>query len=237
MAENIFNQYFINDYIKACQKNLTEEIDKFEVTDTTDVTQLVDEFKLKYTIEPLILKDYIPSVPKETTRNKLDYRGATYKQKIFEIDVTIPFDGDYMLFYCKPSTSTIVFLDESIRIRESPIKATIILEDLDPIKFKANIEKIIYDLSLNIPRINAEIAPWNSGLDNFIKQLLENRKSVITKKFDFMEKIGLKVNPKSDEFMMPSPISKKSIPKPVSDTTKDIKKELIPFCKKKYIRI
>jgi len=230
MKGNIFGKYFLNDFVDVFRKSLTAEVDKLEITESTNVIQLVERLKAKYTIEPLVLKEAVPSQPTETHQERQDMFGSgTYKQKVFKISVTIPFDGNHELFQCHPSTSTVIYLPESVRINTSYISAEIVLEDLDPTKYNSQIGKIISDLSSNIPRVNVEILPWNNGLENYIKQILEQRKGVVSKKFDFMEKIGLKVNPKSNDFMKPPPVTKKTIPTPVSETTKNVKKEVVPI--------
>ena len=46
------------------------------------------------------------------------------------------------------------------------------------------------------------------------------------------------MNPKSDDFMIPSPVTKKTIPIPVSETSKNIKKETVPILQEEvYIDI
>jgi hypothetical protein len=91
------------------------------------------------------------------------------------------------------------------------------------------VNSIIGTLQTNLPRVHAETKPWNDGLENLIQQSLENRKGVVSKKFDFMEKIGLKVNPKSSEFLVPPTITKKAIPIPATETTKAVTKEKVPI--------
>ena len=65
--------------------------------------------------------------------------------------------------------------------------------------------------------------------ENLIKQSLEKRKGVVSNKFDFMEKIGLKVNPKSSEYLIPPTVKRKTIPTPATETTKTVSKEKIPI--------
>jgi hypothetical protein len=226
---NIFNQHFLNDFIDSFRRKLSEEVDSLEITESTNIIQLVDQLKTKYTIEPLVLMDPIPSKPWESTRERQYDRGEKYKQKVFVIDIVIPFNGNYELFNCHPSTSTVIYLDENVQISSHEVKTKIILEDLDPIKYNIQLGKFISDLSANIPKVNEEISPWNNGLENHIKQLIELRKGIVSKKFDFMEKIGLNINPKSDDFMIPSPIKKRTIPTPASETTMNVKKEVVPI--------
>jgi len=226
---NIFNKYNLHEFVESYRKNLSSEIDKLEITETTNIIGLIERLTLEFKIEPLLIKEAIPSEPRETTRNIKNHWGEMYSQKIFEINVTIPFDGNSNLFDCHPSHSTIIYLDKTVRIGRTNITMTVIIDDLDPAKYQAHVNRLLSDLAKNIPIVNSEIAPWNFGLENYIRNQIEQRKGVVSKKFDFMEKIGLKVNPKSNDFMIPAPVAKKIIPTPVSETSKNINKEIAPI--------
>ena len=232
----LFSKYYISSLIDGAKKELAAEIDKLEITASSDVNRMKDNLHAKYTIQPLVLKEPIPSEPREIKVERRSMFDEIYLQKMYEINVTIPFEGNSQLFDCCPSTSRLVSFDDSLRVNSNRVSIKIVLDDLDLNKYQSEIETIVSDLSVNIPRINSEIAPWNNGLDNHIKQLLEQRKGIVSKKFDFMEKIGLTVNPKSNDFMIPSPITRKSTPTPVSETTKHIKKEAIPILQEEVYR-
>jgi hypothetical protein len=227
MRGNVFNKYFLSDYISNVRKVLSNEIDSLEITDSTDLYVLTENLELKYTIQPIELLDPIPSKPKETTRNIQNHWGETYEQKVFEIFVRIPFNGQRELFDCFPSTSGIVYFDKGVNINRSDITATITLDTLDATKFNSAVSKIKSELNRNIPRINSEIEPWNKGLSQLITQLIENRKGVVSEKMDFMKAIGLNVNPHSDSFVVSKPVVRKNIPKPVSETSK--RKDITPY--------
>jgi hypothetical protein len=229
MMGNIFNKYFLSDYIGGYRKSLQERIDKLEITDTTDHDRLIDSLKGEFTISPIVIGTPRPSEPRETTRQMRNMWDETYDQKIFEINVLIPFEGNHELFYCHPSQSQIVYLDKGVTINTTSVSAKITLDNLDENKYHGEINKIIGVLNSNLPTISAEIAVWNNGLEGLITQLIELRKGVVSKKLDFMEKIGLKVNPKSTEFLIPPTVTKKTIPTPVTETTKAVKKEIIPI--------
>lgn len=233
---NIFNKYLLSQFIDAVSKSLMDKIDKLEITDSTNVDELVKQLKSEYTIHPLKLKEPLPSEPIETRIDARDMFGEDYKKKVFQIKVRIPFDGDRNLFDCYPNPSTVIYLDRSVSIDSTHVAATITLDDLDPNVYTKAVGQIIGDLNTNIPRINSEIAPWNGGLENQIKQLLEQRRGVVSKKFDFMEKIGLRVNPKSNEFMIPRPLVKKAVPIPVVETTKNVRKENVPILEDEVYR-
>jgi hypothetical protein len=226
---NLFNKYMLSTYIDNYRKALMDNIDKLEITDSTNIITLIESLKSKFTIYPIELKDPKPSEPHETTIDRKDVFGDVFKQKVFEISVVIPFDGNEDLFYCQASSSTIVYLDRGVTINPKYVSATITLETLDEGTYFSAVNKIIGTLKSNLPTIHQEINPWNSGLENFIKQSLEKRKGVVSKKLEFMEKIGLKVNPKSNDFLVPPTITKKAIPIAVTDTTKGVKKEVVPI--------
>lgn len=237
MMGNLHNKYSLSNYVDAYRKKLIEEVDGLEITESTNLDALVERLKARYTILPIALKEPKPSEPQEAQQDVQDTFGrGTYKKKVFVINTTVAFEGNHELFDCSPSRSTIIWLDNGVKINTTSISIATVLDDLDPAKYKARIDKAIGELSTNLPTVHAEIAPWNNRLEGLIRELLEKRKGVVSKKFDFMEKIGLKVNPKSSDFMVPPTIAKKIIPKPVTETTKEVKKEIIPILQEDVYR-
>jgi len=226
---NIYKKYLLSQFIEAVRKAMMDKVEKLEITESTDEDELISRLTGEFTIHPLDLKEPVPSEPIEAQIDAQDMFGERYKRKVFQINVRIPFDGDRDLFDCYPSTSTVVYLDRSASINSKDISATITLEVLDPARYNDAVAKLIGDINTNIPRINSEIAPWNSGLESQIKQSLEQRKGVVSNKIDFMKQIGLKMNPKSNGFMIPPPLAKKAIPIPVSQSATKRKKEDVPI--------
>jgi hypothetical protein len=101
--------------------------------------------------------------------------------------------------------SNIVYLEKDTKIEKNNISVKIVLDkdNLDEKIYFEKIQKTLETLNSNLPAIHREIIPWNSGLEDFITQLLEKRKQINLKKIDFMEKIGLNVNPKSSNYLIP----------------------------------
>ncbi len=226
---DLFRKYHLSDVINNCRKSLLERIDKLEITENTIVPELAEKLKDEFTIYPIIIGQPEPSQPRETTRQIRNDWGQMYNQNVVEITVTIPFEGDNNLFYCMPSQSTLVYLDKNVVIGKGNIKAIITLSQFDENAYFSEVNKIIGTVSKNLPIIHTEIKPWNDGIETLIKQSLENRKGVVSKKFDFMEKIGLKVNPKSTEYLVPPTVIKKTIPTPATETSKTVAKEKVPI--------
>lgn len=226
---DLFRKYYLSDVVNNYRKSLAERIDKLEITENTNIPELIERLKDEFTIYPIVIGQPEPSQPRETTRQIHNEWGQMYNQKVVEITVTIPFEGNDNLFYCMPSQSTIVYLDKNVVIGKSSIKAIITLTQFDENAYFSEVNKIIGTVSTNLPRIHAETKPWNDGLEGLIKHSLENRKGVVSKKLDFMEKIGLKVNPKSTEYLVPTTVTKKVIPIPATETSKTVAKEKIPI--------
>lgn len=228
MMGNLFNKYSLSEFIAHYRKECLKHIDKLEITASTNIPAMVASLIEEYTIEPIEIMEPKPSVPHETTRTMINSWDEKYEQKIYEISVTIPFKGNKELFYCSPSRYTVVYLDKNATIETKSISAKIILEKLDAEMYQSQLNSILGVLKCNLPTIHAEISPWNNGLGDLIESSLQSRKGVVSQKFDFMEKIGLKVNPASSEYLIPPTVKKKVIPVPVSDTTAGVKREAIP---------
>ncbi|ABQ06609.1 hypothetical protein [Flavobacterium johnsoniae] len=234
----LFRKYHLGHFIGEYRNNLFERIDKLEITDSTNISELAERLKSEFTIFPIIIGEPKPSQPIETTKKMYNPWGQLYNQNVLEITVTIPFEGNHKLFYCMPSRSTIVYLEDNVVIGNTNIKATITLTQFDEKAYFSEVNEIISTVSTNLPAIHDEIKPWNDRLENLIQQALESRKGIVSKKFDFMEKIGLKVNPNSTEYLVPPTITKKAIPTPVTETSKTVAKEKVPILQEEvYIDI
>lgn len=235
MMGNLFNKIFLTEFITFYRKQLAEHIDKLEILGSTDIPALVNHLVEKYRIEPIALGEPEPYEPKEVMVQKANPWGQYYSVKIFEIRITISYTGNKDLFYCHPSHSTVVYLDDTVDIRPGVIRAKIVLDKLDPDAYQAAVNGIIGKLQSNLPTIHDEIAPWNTGLESLVESSLQARKGVVDQKFDFMKKIGLKVN-EGAEYLIPPTVVKKAIPVPVSDTSTHIKREQIPTLEEKVYK-
>lgn len=232
----LFRKYYLSEFVNDYRKSLFERIDKLEITENTNISELVEILKSEFTIYPVAIGQPQPSEPRETTKQMYNPWGQLYNQKVLEITVTIPFEGNYNLFYCIPSRSTIVYLEDNVVIGQSNIKAIITLTQFDENAYFSEVNEIISTVSTNLPTIHDETKPWNDRLENLIQQALESRKGIVSKKFDFMEKIGLKVNPKSTEYLVPPTITKKAIPTPATETSKTVAKEKVPILQEEVYR-
>ncbi|MEJ7738998.1 MAG: hypothetical protein WKF97_16355 [Chitinophagaceae bacterium] len=226
---DIFVKFQLSDFIFKKRNQLVTEIDKLEVFDTVSHTQILEDFVRRYTLEPLKLNKPVPEGGhKETNRHIKDpSSGIDIKQKVFEVNVRLTFEGEGQLFYCRPplwyKTEPTSFIFDPFN---KYIIITIQLADLSEQMFQHEVDKAVNEWELNIPGINAGVRPWNSELRGLIDALLIERKLFVGEKHRFLQNIGLKINPASDQFMIPPPIAKKFVPKPVSDTSTEYNKQV-----------
>jgi len=193
------------------------------------LTGIVAALTTKYTIIPITIGEPKPGAPIEKYEERNGEWGQKYRQKIYEINLKIPFTGNAKLFDCSPSsTTTVIWVEQKFLINIDNIDLRIVMDKLDAGQYQSAVEKFISQISANLPRIESEVNVFNQTLENHIKALLQKRGALVAEKFDFMQKIGLQINPKSDDFMIPSPIKTREIPTPIAETATGVKREFIP---------
>lgn len=229
MSGHINNKYFLNNYLEENSKKLKSKIESVEVTESTNQVQLLNKLLDEFSLSPLEIGEPKPSEPTEEKIQKKSIFNETYYQTIYKIKVTIPYEGTKDLFFCKPSTCTVVYFSNDFQIYTSSVIFEILLEKLDLEIYELEVNNFINGLTANIGRINSEVTLYNSQLEQRISSLLSSRLQTLSQKFDFMEKIGLRVNPKSEDYMVPSPIAKKKIPVPISEIDNTLNKKIIPI--------
>lgn len=190
MMGNLFNKWRLGDYINQVNNNLKKEIDKLTDFSNDEIESKKQFLVKKYKIELLELLEPKPMIPNEVMISRKNAWGETVKQKFYEINVNIEFNGDKDLFYCIPSTThTVVYLDSDVSINHNCIVAKLKMEKLDESKYNIRLNKIVKDLSENIPKINIELSAFNLGLESTIENFLKQRIAINSEKNDFMKKI------------------------------------------------
>ena len=184
--------------------------------------------KQRYFIKPLSIGSAIPSKPVEKIQiNHYDSRSV--RRDVIEIKVTIPYEGEKKLFDCKPTNYIDVNLSAfRFEIYSGLINIYIVLEQWDIDKYNQTLDKFTSGITANFERINTQISFFNDELDDLILSNLKKKKGELSQQVNFMEKIGLKINIKSDQFMVPSPVKLRTIPLPEADKIKQPSVRNIP---------
>ncbi len=226
MAERLFSKNYLPHLIEEIQNNLTKRIEEIQHPERLNLAQWKEQLIEDFSLGPLILHDPQPGEPKEIDQTFRDEWGEARERKLFEIKITLSFSGSWQLFDCYGSRSTMVY-PKIISISPGVVLFKIILPSLETHLYKQEVDRVIVDLSRNIPLLNTEVAPWDLALPGLIDSLIKKRLDHLNHKRSFMESIGLRINPLSDQYLVPPPVAKKIIPKPIAETAKEHEKEII----------
>lgn len=132
------------------------------------------------------------------------------------VEITIPFDGDPEIFSCRPSC-----------FNYSPPRAAVgtdclILSftgiDQRSGQVKAEIDRAIENLQMYLNNLRADTDPFNSSLCEFVKQVIESRRTRLLANQNLVASLGfaLKENPLSPQTYSAPKIRRKLAPTPPS---------------------
>jgi hypothetical protein len=97
--------------------------------------------------------------------------GQKYEADIQMMQIQLPFEGNGELFYCKPSTCSIIYPKiDSINIQSKRIIFTIELSELTEENYRKAVDGVVRDIKENLPNVNNDITSWDSGLKNLINE-------------------------------------------------------------------
>lgn len=227
MRGTIYNKRYLPELIQERRNNLVTRIEGVQNPERLDLTKWKEDLIKDFRLGPLVLGKPEPSEPVETYRSFTNDWGGTSQQKMFEIKVRLPFEGDWQLFECYGSQSAIVY-PKLGGIGPGRITFTVSIPAMEAALYQNEVGKVIGDISSNIPTINREIASWDDGLPQLVADLINRRFSHLEQKRSFMEQIGLKVNPASNTYMVPPPVAKKAIPKPAAEAATSARTKSAP---------
>lgn len=225
MHDRLHNGTFLSEFISQLRRDLIEEIKSLDGKQSIDIEREKDRLLQKYTLGPLQVVDPIPSEPKREKKMIYNNWGQQYEADVHIMQIQLPFLGNGDLFYCKPSTCTLVYPKiDSINNRSKRILFTIELSELSEESYRKAVNAVVSDIKINVPNINNDISSWDSGLNNLIDSEFSKFEGFLSKKNSFYESIGLKVSSKADQYITPSPVTRKPVPIPKLVETGSIKK-------------
>lgn len=219
----IFEGQRLKSYISETRERLIEEIKSLDSKNNIDLDYEKKRLLKKYSLGPLEIGEPNPSKPNRVKELRENAFREKYEVELFEMEINLPFEGDKELFNCQPDSKTLVYPDIDY-IGDNSIKFTIKLEDLDEEEYNKKIDKVVSDIKKNVPNVNSEIKDWDNGLENLIDNEFEKLEKFVSKKNDFYENIGLKVNENADKYITPSDVTRKEVPQPKLNKTGSVAK-------------
>ena len=131
----------------------------------------------------------------------------------------IPYTGNLELLEYSPNRRVLRSAEFEVDTRTNCIIIEVINFYKDPLRIKSSFEDASRNLQSNYHGIIEECKIFNSSLHNQIKQLVENRKSVLLKRNDTLSALGIPLKTREDTpktFSVPSPrLREKIIVKPI----------------------
>lgn len=223
--DKLHNKTYISDFISSIRTQLVEEIKSLDGKKNIDIEAQKNRLFKRYTLGPLKVDSPIPSEPRRKKKMLYNNWGQQYEADIHEMKITLPFEGNGELFYCKPSSWTMVSPQvDSIDNNGKKINFTIELQELNEQEYNKAVGEVVSDIKVNVPNVNKDIASWDNGLQAFIDGEFQKFEGFLSQKNSFYESIGLTVTSKADQFITPSPVTRKVIPKPKFEEKGNIKK-------------
>lgn len=214
MMGNINNRYRIDELIKKKKAALLNKVDSLGILSEQSLNDIIDDLVSEYSIPPIEFGNPRPSEPEEVFRTVNDGYYRQIQEKQYQVVVTIAITGAMELLECTPTRSTVVYLEEPFQLSNGAVQVTLILPSLDPGIYRQRLEVFLSKLQTNLPIVHEETAPWNSGVESLIRTRLAANRKEHDRKCTFMKEIGFDINPKSDEYLIPVQVHKKTIPKP-----------------------
>lgn len=221
MPDQINPQIVLQDHFRNQKANLRKEIDTLNMP-PIDRAAFCNSLFQQYSLKPIKIgiAEAAAATNKKIAKKLL---GDRWIEEVQEIKVTIHYEGDKILLNCKPVGYSRVFPSHKHVLYSNVIVVYIVLNEPDAAMYKKELNAFETEISKNLERTNAQTEIYNDELSGFINNLLKAKEEKFNKQTSFLEKIGLNINPRSDEFMIPSPIERKAVPQPSAERTNGIK--------------
>lgn len=193
--------------IEAHKQNIKKDIESQSSDYILNVNEsdYIEYLYNKYIINPLILhqeamsivdqKEKNIDVSHEWTRAIFD-RSKPYYVKGNCITIGIPYEGDKVLFYLRPSTFSSMV--PSGIIKNNDLLLTYEGANLTDKEIKDNLDRDIKLIKQHIEWVNNDIRPFNENLMNYLQELFTNRKNKLLKDLNLVSSLGIPLRKNTD---------------------------------------
>jgi exonuclease VII large subunit len=191
---NIFNDYDLNANLENFLSNLQKEIESDRSILQVEEKEYTEEKIEKYKKEPLVISPEKITVSQKEFNIPSEYfpsgfwadRGKSYPKPV--LTFRIPFNGDYQLFKCIPSTR--LLWTEEVSISNNEIIFEIINFHNDAEHIKRERDEFVKRLTQQISNINNNINSYNEKLKKTIEESIKKAKEKFKNQDDFLSKLG-----------------------------------------------
>lgn len=218
----LFNKYELSSVIENHMQKMNEEINNLERNYVLSVSSddLCKYYEHEYCINSIQLykdKIYIKrhddarvDVRHDPKRAIFDRSRPHYVQGT-SVTFALPYVGDEILFFCRPSSFSLNY--PRAQITEDEIIMTYYVTDTDSANLKGDFFKRIKEIEEYLNTISTDIKPFNDTLSGQIKAAIESRKHKVLKDQGMVAALGFPLKESTDS--------------PKTYTVPDIKKKIV----------
>jgi hypothetical protein len=202
----LFASFELRGVFEVQRRELQREVESLEAnrllnTSPSDLaTYLID----KYSIEPLVLKaeqwsadqkEVGVDVSRDWNRFPFEKPRGPYHIPGQRIEVTVPFEGDKDLAYCRPSTFS---SPPRGTVAGNSIKLSWDMAHDAPRDVRPEIDRAVAEIQQYVDRIHAEVVPFNGTLLGEATKAIESRRQRLLANQGRLASLGIPVRERSD---------------------------------------
>ncbi len=171
MSDHINPHLFLQDHFRTLKANLRKELESLSKppADRADYTAALFE---KYRLRVLKIGaiEVAGATKKKVAKRLLEDK---WIEEVQEIKVTIHYEGDKILFNCKPVNYSRVFTKHKHILYSNIIVLYLELAYQDASLYNKELSTFIDEITKNLERINTQTEFYNDELPGFINQILK----------------------------------------------------------------
>jgi len=196
--EHLFHKYDLSNVIIEQDRKLGNEIASLtqDYIFNSKEEELVEYFISKYTINQLFLDNENATIEQNEVdidvrhdwQRDIRDRGKPCYMRGNRITFFVPYTGDKVLFFCRPSTFST--LAPRAEVRETEIIYTIETLEYDETKIKTEYQRNIANIQQHITWVNNDISGFNNSLEAKIYSQIHDRKEKLKQNVNLVNKLG-----------------------------------------------
>ncbi|MBC7350162.1 MAG: hypothetical protein H5U05_09340 [Candidatus Aminicenantes bacterium] len=206
MVHLLFSNCELRQVLQQQETNMFKEIDEIEGNQllNTSVEDLCDYFEQKYKLEtPKLRENEIIveqreidiDISQDPYRHILD-RSRPFYIKGTEIRFFVPYDGDEILFHCRPSRFTLNL--PQAQVDQGQLIISFRLTDHDAARIKDEFNKTLSQIKEYLNWINEEVSRFNNSLRDKARQKIDFRRQKLLKDQGLVESLGFPLRKRPD---------------------------------------
>jgi hypothetical protein len=217
----LFRKQYTRDTFEGYLNMIKNEIAKSESEYVLNVNkdQWLDYFVDKFEQKPLVVyPEKISQTLAGKGKRQVSDFGRSFEVETIKIALSVPYEGTTFLLELCPSSYTLNNCGADISgYGRGLITHTLELTEQNEQAFNAAKRRFTDFLASNVPSVNKDAENFNRQIRHTFDIAYDARKQKALSQNSFFEKLGIAVNPDTQEIYQPPTLTKKRIPEPIVD--------------------